>query len=66
MRKLQTSAVSLNEVINLTEEQAKTRYNIGRNKLMEISDCAGATVRAGKRRLYSRLVLDNYFNHHTE
>lgn len=67
MPKIKTTiSTSLNEIINLTEEQAKTRYNIGRNNLLKISDMAGATVRVGIKRLYSRQVLDEYFNHHTE
>lgn len=33
--------VNLNEVINLTEEQAKGRYNVGRTNLKEIADKTG-------------------------
>lgn len=53
--------VNLNEVINLTEEQAKGRYNIGRTNLKEIANIAAANVRIGAKRLYSRPILDEYF-----
>lgn len=62
MPKLKTEiTINLNETINLTEQQARARYNIGRNSLFKISDEAGAVVRIGKKRLYSRRVLDEYF-----
>ncbi len=64
---LQTDkGISLDSVENLTELQAKTRYNIGRNNLLRVSDEAGAVVRAGIKRLYSRQILDDYFRRHTE
>lgn len=53
--------INLNEVINLTEEQAKGRYNIGRTNLKEIANKTGANVRIGIKRLYSRPILDDYF-----
>lgn len=53
---------SLNEVVNLTEEQAKIRYNIGRTTLKEIANYLGANVRIGTKRLYNRRALDEYFN----
>lgn len=53
--------ISLNEVINLTEEQAKGRYNVGRTNLREIADRAGANVRIGTKRLFSRPILDEFF-----
>lgn len=56
--------VDLDKVILLTLEQAKTRYNIGRNNLMLLADEIGASVRvgaSGRKILYSRKKLDNYF-----
>lgn len=53
---------TLDEIINLTEEQARIRYNIGRTNLKEIANYIGANVRVGKKRLYNRRALDEYFN----
>lgn len=59
--------VSLNEVINLTEAQAKTRYNIGRDRLKKVAEQAGAVYYIGSAtRLYSRPILDDWFIKHTE
>ncbi len=59
--------VSLNEVVNLTEQQAKTRYNIGRDRLKKIAEEAGAVYYIGSTvRLYSRPILDEWFIKHTE
>lgn len=62
MPKLNTGlTVSLNEVELLTEQQARTRYNIGRGSLLKLSDEIGAVVRIGNKRNYSRRKLDEYF-----
>lgn len=61
MRALKTDPINLNQVIALTESQAKARYNIGSNKLYELSDLAQANIRIGSKRLYSRAKLDEYF-----
>ena len=59
--------VNLNEVFVLTEAQAKTRYNIGRNNLLRVADEAGAVTRVGiQKKGYVREVLDDYFRRHTE
>ena len=59
--------VSLNEVLVLSEPQAKTRYNIGRNRLLDIANEAGAVVRIGCRKNgYLREVLDDYFRRKAE
>lgn len=66
-QKLHTdSSVDLNSIENLSELQAKTRYSVGRNNLLKIADEAGAVVKVGVKRLYSRRVLDDYFKRHTE
>lgn len=63
MRKLQTDErVGLNDILVLSEMQAKTRYNIGRNRLLDIANEAGAVVRIGCRKNgYLRERLDEYF-----
>lgn len=61
MRALQTETVDLNQVVALTEDQARSRYNVGSNTLYKIADDAGANIRIGKKRLYSRVKLDEYF-----
>ncbi len=59
--------VNLNEVFVLSEAQAKTRYNIGRNNLLRVADEAGAVVKVGtKKKGYVREILDGYFMRHTE
>ena len=57
-------ARSLNEVVNLSMEDAKTRYRMGRTGLLEIANKTGAIVSgggAGKRILLDRKKLDDYF-----
>lgn len=68
MRALQVNEnVSMNEVLVLSELQAKTRYNIGRNTLLDIANEAGAVVRLGCRKNgYLREVLDDYFRRMAE
>lgn len=68
MRALEVNKnVNLNEVFVLSEAQAKTRYNIGRNNLLRVADEAGAVTRTGtKKKGYVREVLDDYFRRHTE
>mgnify|MGYP001396196615 CR=1 FL=1 len=61
MNALQTNPVDLNQVVALTLEQAKARYNLGSGKVYEIADEAQANIRIGKKRLYSRIRLDDYF-----
>lgn len=62
MRALQTETVNLNEVLALSEAQAKARYSIGSNTLYRLADEAGANIRIGTRkRLYSKQKLDLYF-----
>ena len=63
MRSLKTNEINLNEVLALTVDQAKARYNVGANTLFKISDQAGANIRYGsKKRLYNRAILDEYFS----
>ncbi len=66
-RRLQTDkSIDLNNIENLTELQAKTRYNVGNSRIREISDEIEAVVRVGVKRLYSRRDLDDYFKRKTE
>lgn len=57
----QSTGINLGGVFLLDEMQAKTHYNIGRALLTNIADGTGAVVRVGRRRLYARQVLDDYF-----
>lgn len=63
-RRLKTDETrNLNEVVNLTIEDAKTRYRMGRNNLLKIANEAGAIVDTlGKRILLDREKLDEYFH----
>ena len=56
----------LNQVENLSVKQAQQRYGIGKAKVVEVSELAGAVIRCGTKVLYSRQVLDEYFKRHTE
>ncbi len=68
MRALQVNEnVNMNEVLVLSELQAKTRYNIGRSRLLDVANEAGAVVRLGCRKNgYLREVLDDYFRRMAE
>ncbi len=68
MRALQVNEnISMNEVLVLSELQAKTRYNIGRSRLLDVANEAGAVVRLGSRKNgYLREVLDDYFRRMAE
>lgn len=58
---------NLNEVVLLTLDQAKARYNIGRNNLKILADEIGATVHvgaSGSKVLYVRKKLDDYFENY--
>lgn len=57
-----TMDVDLDKIVNLTLEEAKTRYSIGEGNLIAIADEAGAIIRIGRKKLYSRKVLDEYFD----
>ena len=53
--------MNLNQVIALTESQARATYNMGRKKLVEVAARAGALVKLGSRKnLYLRERLDEY------
>lgn len=56
-----TMHVNLDQIVNLTLEEAKARYSVGGGNLREIADEAGAIIRIGRKCLYSRQVLDDYF-----
>lgn len=56
--------VDLDKVILLTLEQAKVRYNIGRNNIKILADEIGAAVpvgASGGKILFNRKKLDAYF-----
>lgn len=65
-RALKTMDIDLNSIVNLSLEQAKARYGIGRDSLIEISDRIGADVKIGSRHLFSRKKLDTYFENYAE
>ena len=53
--------MNLNQVITLSEAQARARYNMGRKKLVKVAARAGALVKLGSRKnLYLRERLDEY------
>lgn len=53
--------MNLNQVIALTESQARARYNVGEKRLVELATKAEALVKLGSRKnLYLRERLDGY------
>ena len=42
--------MNLNQVIALTESQARARYNVGKKRLVELATKAGALVKLGSRK----------------
>lgn len=61
--------ITLDEIVLLTQEQAVTRYNIGKCNLRILAEDIGAVVKvgAGKSRiLYHRKKLDDYFENHVD
>lgn len=61
MKKFKPIDIGVQNVVNLTQEQAKARYNIGENTLYKIAAEIGADIYVGKKHLYSKKRLDNYF-----
>lgn len=59
---MEDKTVELNTVVNLTEKQAETRYNVGREYLSALADEIGACFYVGRKRLYNRKKLDKYFD----
>lgn len=54
--------IDLTQVVALNEKQARSRYNVGRKKLMEVAQECGALIRLGDRKiLFLRQRLDSYF-----
>lgn len=58
----QINRISFDDIMLLSQLQATTRYNIGRGSLLKISDDIGATVFIGRKILFHRQTLDEYFN----
>lgn len=69
MRAAKTKPIDIDKVINLTQEQAMSRYNVGKCNLRVLAEEIGAIVRIGagnSRILYNRKKLDAYFENHAE
>lgn len=57
----QDSRITLNEITLLSKMQAVTRYNLGAASIRKIADECGAVIHIGKRVLYHRQTIDDYF-----
>lgn len=57
----QESRVTLDEIMLLSRMQATTRYNLGAATIRKVADECGAIVHIGKRVVYHRQILDDYF-----
>jgi len=69
MRPVKANELNIENVILLTAEQAKGRYNLGLNNLRILAESIGAVVRVGAsggKILYHRKKLDDYFENHAE
>lgn len=59
MRKLKLQSIE-NELVTITEEQAKARYNLGTNTLNKLGKEAQAVVHYGRKKLFLVKKLDEY------
>lgn len=66
MRMVIKEELDIEKIVNLTPEQAKARYSIGRDNIKRIAEQAGAIIRIGRKILYNRKKLDAYFENHAE
>lgn len=57
----QESRLTLDEIMLLSKMQAITRYNLGATTIRKVADECGAIVHIGKRVVYHRQILDDYF-----
>ena len=53
---------ALTEVRNLSIEQAANYVGLGRNAARNLMDEIGATIKIGRRVLFSKPVIDRYFD----
>lgn len=60
------SRVSLNEMILLNKMQAITRYNLGSASIQRVAAECGAIVHIGRRVVFHRQILDDYFERMAE
>ncbi len=57
----QENRVTLNEITLLNKMQAITRYSLGAASIQRVAAECGAVVHIGRRVLYHRQILDDYF-----
>ncbi len=57
----QESRITLDEIMLLSRIQATTRYNLGAASIRKVADECGAIVHIGRRVVYHRQILDDYF-----
>lgn len=57
----QESRITLDEIMLLSRMQATTRYNLGAATIRKVANECGAIVHIGKRVVYHRQILDDYF-----
>ena len=62
----QDSRITLNEITLLSKMQAATRYNLGASSIQRIAKDCGALVHIGKRVVYRRQTLDDFFENIAE
>ncbi len=62
----QEPRVTLNEVLLLNKMQAATRYNLGAPSIQKVAEDCGAIVRIGRRVVYNRKIMDEYFENIAE
>lgn len=62
----QESRISLNEITLLNKMQAITRYNLGSASIQRVAAECGAIVHIGRRVVFHRQILDDYFERMAE
>ena len=62
MMKNRTSTVAIGESRLMDTEELRAYTNLGRNNAMKLGEEIGAKVQIGRRVLWDRVKIDQYFN----
>lgn len=60
MNALKRTTIKAEEAELLTIDQARVRYQLGRNKIDELAADCGAALKIGKTKRYRKRILDEY------
>ena len=62
MMKNRTSTAAIGESRLMDSEELRAYTNLGRNNAMKLGEVIGAKVQIGRRVLWDRVKIDQYFN----